>query len=229
MDEQPRAPAMQSLSAEREWTVDGVPVLTASVSLPKPTNYENRAIRRISRFYRLQRHAYLRYCEVMLFPKAADAYRQAVANSGPLPSCSAALTYHVTYTGPNFWSLHTDSREQIGTQVEFLRRGDTWNLWNGYPVPLTDFFPRRYPIRKKLLKTAAEEIERQERAGVSRYHEYWRQELRRTFSRENFYLTAEDLCFFWQMHAVAPAVEGIPTFHIPFSKDGCRLPNPYKI
>ena len=41
-------------SAEREWTVEGLPVLTAQVSLPEPVGSENRTTRRIRRYYRAQ-------------------------------------------------------------------------------------------------------------------------------------------------------------------------------
>ena len=51
-------------------------------------------------------------------------------------------------------------------------------------------------------------------------------ELRRRFNRENFYLCPDGLRFFWQMYAIAPAAEGIPTFFLPFSAEGCRWPEP---
>lgn len=217
------------LTAEREWTADGIPVLTASVSLPEPAARGSRAMRRIGWFYRLEMRSYLRYCQTMLFPKAAELCRQALENSAPQPRCAAALSYRVTYASDGLWSLSADAREQFGGHTRILRRGDTWNLLTGYPVPLTEFFPPRFPVRKYLLKRAGAEIVRQEEAGIARYHDSWRQELRRAFSRENFYLTPEGLCFFWQMQAIAPTAEGIPTFLVPYGEE-CRLPapSPYK-
>lgn len=214
----------ETFAAEREWTVDDIPILTAAVSVPRPMDRRSRAARRIDRFYQLQARAYFRYCENWLFPKAAAAYRQALADSGPLPSCSASLGYTVTCSERGLWSLHTDTRECMGGRTEVLRRGDTWDLRTGYPIPLSDFFPHRTPVRKLLLQTAAEEIARQEAAGIARYHDKWRQELRRSCNRENFYVTPEGIRFFWQMYAVAPAAEGIPTFTLPFGEAGCRWP-----
>ncbi|MCI2057521.1 MAG: RsiV family protein [Oscillibacter sp.] len=216
----------EPVTAEQEWTVDGIPVLTASVSIPRPTGPGSRLTRKIAWFYRMQGRSYLRYCKNFLYPETAAAYRQALAAGTPLPSHTAELTYRVTLSEQGFWSLYTESREQTDGHLEILRRGDTWNLRMGTPAPLADFFPKHYPIRKNLLQAACEEIERQERAGISRYHSRWRQELRHSFSRENFYLTPEGLCIFWPMYAVAPATEGIPAFCIPFSEDGCRIPPP---
>ena len=213
-------------AAEREWTVDEIPVLRATLSLPRPVDRSSRAGRRIDRFYQLQARSYLRYCENWLFPRAAAEYRQALENSAPLPRCTAALSYQVTCSERGIWSLHTDTRECLGGRPELLRRGDTWDLRTGYPIPLSAFFPRREPIRKHLLETAAAEIARQESEGTACYHEKWRQELRRSFNRENYFITPEAICFFWQMYAIAPWAEGIPTFCLPLGQRGSRWPVP---
>lgn len=213
-------------TAERQWSVEDIPVLTATVSLPRPTDCSGRAARRIDRFYQLQARSYFRYCENWLFPKAAAEYRQALADSGPLPHYTADLTHQVTCCEHGIWSLHTDTRECLGGRAEVLRRGDTWDLRTGYPVPLSSFFPRRTAVRKLLLQTAEGEILRQEAAGVAQYHEKWRQALRRSFNRENYFVTPDGLCFFWQMYAIAPRAEGVPTFSLPFGQQGCRWPLP---
>ena len=46
------------------------------------------------------------------------------------------------------------------------------------------------------MEAAEAEIQRQETAGISRYHEGVRRLLRRHFNPQNFYLTAEGLSFF---------------------------------
>ena len=52
----------EDFAAEREWMVEGIPVLAASVSLPRPEPAKDRVSRRILRYYRLQCRAYLSYC-----------------------------------------------------------------------------------------------------------------------------------------------------------------------
>lgn len=218
----------EAFTVEREWTVDGIPVLTASLSVPRPAGRTGRTARRIDRFYQLQCRTYLRYCEKLLFPKVAAEYQQALAGSAPLPHDIAVMSYQVTCSEHGIWSLYTDIRETIGGHTEVLRRGDSWNLHTGYPMPLSAFFPKRFPIRKKLLACAENEICRQEKAGLACYHDNYRQELRKHFNRENFYVQPDCLRFFWQMYAVAPSAEGIPVFAMPFSEDGCRWPEPGK-
>lgn len=101
----------ETFTAEREWVVEGIPVLTARIALPEPVGPETRLKRRIRRYYRTQCRAYLRYCGRQLFPMAAAAYRAALASSAPLPCFHAELTYHVTCHEGGFWSLYTQSQE----------------------------------------------------------------------------------------------------------------------
>lgn len=225
MEEQPQALELETFSAHREWTLDGLPVLTADLVLPRPVERKNRPAKRLDRFYQLQCRTYLHYCEQFLFPYAAQLCRQALENAQALPVCTASLTYRVTRNRDGILSLYTQSREVCGGAPFVQRRGDTWNLATGYPIPLAVCLPRRAPVKKLLCAAAAEEIARQESAGVSRYHEAWRRELRRSFNSQNYYLTEEGLAFFWQMHAIAPAAEGIPAFSLPFGTQGCQLPD----
>lgn len=76
---------LDSFTAQREWTVDDIPVLSAEISLPRPKNRSDRVARRIDRYYQLYVRSYMRYCEQWLFPQAAEAYRLALVNSTPSP------------------------------------------------------------------------------------------------------------------------------------------------
>ena len=205
-------------AAEREWTVEGIPVLTAAVELPQPQGADA-VSRRIRRYYQAQCKAFLRYCERWLFPQAEAEYRAALAASAPLPCFRAELGYRVTYNSGGLWSLYTQSREvSLPGRTLLTRRGDTWDLAAGYPVPLSAFFPSRSPWRRQLLALAAEDIQRQERAGVARYDPEWRKKLRRRFNSRNYYLTEEGLTYFYPMYAIAPAAEAIPAFTLPYGQ-----------
>ena len=160
----------ETFTAEREWVVDGIPVLTARIALPEPVGPETRLKRRIRRYYRTQCRAYLRYCGRQLFPMAAAAYRAALASSAPLPCFHAELTYHVTCQEGGFWSLYTQSQEPDSGGRTLLRRwGDTWDLRTGYPAALPSFFPLHSGWKRKLLHLAAGEIRQQEAAGYAQY------------------------------------------------------------
>ena len=215
----------QPLVTEREWTEDGIPVLTASCSLPQPSEPGGAAARRVRRYYQLQRRCFFRYCETCLLPQARAEYRAALAASRPLPCFRAELGYRVTWNRDGLWSLYTHTREPgPGGRPLLGRRGDTWDLAAGYPVPLKAFFPGVRNWKGTLLALAAGEAARREAAGVSRYHDRWQQSLRRQFNARNYYLTEEGLAFFYPMYAIAPAAEGIPVFLLPYGTPGLRQP-----
>ena len=217
----------EALTTEREWTVEEIPVLTAAVSLPEPVPAADRISRRIRRYYQLQCRSFLRYCEAYLLPLAAEEYRAALAASQPLPRLHAELSYQVTYNEGGLWSLYTQSREQgPGGQTALLRRGDTWDLASGYPVALPALFPRRSGWKRRLLEAVEAEAARRAAAGVSQYHEGLRRRLRQYFNPQNFFLTGEGLAVFYPMYAIAPAMEGIPVFTIPYGRGGPALPAP---
>ena len=211
----------ESFTAEREWTVDGIPVLTAAVSLPRPVPAADRVPRRIHRYYQLQCRSFLRYCERFLLPRAAAEYRAALEASAPLPVFRAELGYRVTWNSGGLWSLYTQSRETApGGPALLTRRGDTWDLSAGYPAPLSAFFPPKTAWKKQLLTQAEGEIQRQEAEGTARYREDWRRQLRRSFNSQNFYLTEAGLSVFYPMYAIAPAAEGVPVFTLPYGQEG---------
>ena len=211
----------ESVTTEREWAAEGIPVLSAAVSVPEPIPAADKISRRIRRYYQLQCRSYLRYCEKALLPQAAAEVRSALDASQPLPRFQAELTYQVTYNQDGLWSLYTQSRESgPGWGTVLLRRGDTWDLSSGYPMALTAFFPRRSGWKRRLLEAADAEVRRREAAGASHYYEGVRRKLRRYLNPQNFYLTADGLVFFYPMYAIAPAVEGIPTFLIPGTEAG---------
>lgn len=215
---------LEPVLARREWTVDGVPVLTAELSLPRPVGEGGRPARRLARYYQLYARSYLRYCERWLFPQSAEACRLALETSAPIPQDSARLTYRVTCNGGGVLSLYTESVEKCGGRTERRRHGDTWDLLTGAPIPLSACFPKKYPWRKALLRGAEAELERRERAGVTRCYEGWRRLLRRSFSPDHFYLSETELFWFWQALAVAPLGEGIPVFSVPYGENDCFFP-----
>ena len=214
---------VETLSAQREWVTEGIPALCAEISLPLPTVPNSRILRRIQRFYQLQSRSYLRYCEHWLAPKAAADCRRALLESSPLPEYTARLTFQITCNESGILSLYTESREFTGGRPLVLRHGDTWDLYTGFPMPAAAFFTPHTSLRKLLLTTAADEIRRQEEAGISRYAEDWPQAMKRSFNRNNFYITPDAFCFFWQMHTIAPSAEGIPTFSLPFDGSASLL------
>ncbi len=208
----------EAMEAERVWDADGAIILQARARLPQPSDADRRWLK-IRAFYRLQIRAFFRYCNAELRPWAEREYRAARENSGPIPCFQAELSFQETYRAGRWWSLYVELRENAAPGPPFRRRwGDVWDLLTGYPAPLSDFFPRRCAWKRKLLSIAAAEMERQEKRGLSRYHPDWRRRLRRSFNPRNYYLTPDGIAFFFPMYALAPPMEGLPSFLCPWTE-----------
>lgn len=200
----------------RCWRADDLPLLTAEAELP---HWEGKGGERFNRYYRSYARAFTRYCEKELLPHLREEYQQAVTSSGVLPSCRAELHTTVTMQTGQLLSLFTDSVETGGPRRLVLRRADTWDLSCGFPMTLSAFFPGG-GCRKKLLALAERKIRAEQEQGISCYHPDYRKELRTHFNAQNFYLTDEGVCFFYQMYTIAPASEGIPLFSLPYDTTG---------
>lgn len=214
---------IRSMEEEQEWTAEDLPILRAAVSLPEPE--EERSWRRVGQFYRLQKRAFLQYCKKELLPWAEAEARIALEKSVPPPCFHAELRWQETYHTARLWSLYTEVRETTMPGLpSLLRWGDTWDLTTGYPLALHAFFPPRTPWRKRIREEAEAEILRQEGRGEAEYFPDWRRRLRRYFNPRSFYLTEQGIAFFYPMYALAPAVEGIPTFLLPWDGDAPEEP-----
>ncbi len=214
----------ESFVMERTWTVDDLPVLQARITLPQPVG-TSRIHRRINRYYQTQGRAFLRYCQRFLLPEATRRHQLAL-EAGSIPPCETAqLDYHITYNDAGLWSLYTQSREiDEGGRPLLIRRGDTWDLQIGCPVPLSSFFPPHFPCKRRLSAFAAEEVDRRQRCGVLQPLDGWRRKLRRRFNSRNFYLTEGGLAFFYPMYAIAPGPAGIPVFTLARGQGSLLVP-----
>lgn len=204
------------LTFERSFAHEGRVVLRAVVRLPQCRGHDSRT-RRIDRYYERMARSYLKYCELF----AAEQAQRALANTPDAPCVRAELCYRKTLTQDGICSLYIDAAERGGIPRRLtVRRGDTWDLHEGYPLPLSAFCSEKN-IRRLLLRAAHEQAKNQQTAGVAEYYDGLAARLRRSFNAENFYLTPDALCWFYQMYAIAPAMEGIPVFSLPF--DGTRI------
>ncbi len=206
---------LQPLDRELCFCADELPLLTAQILLPR---WEDRKGGRFNRYYRACSESFQRTCRRELFPRAEAAYCRARENALPIPQWQAALTTTVTLQCEHLISLRTTGQVSGPPQRHLGQRGDTWDLRHGLLLSLSDCFPPHTCWRKRILQFAAAQIEDWETQGIARYHDNWRSELRRAFHPHSFYLTPDGLCFFFPPESIAPAVEEIPTFCLPYDR-----------
>lgn len=210
---------VEALLRQRQWTEDGIPVLTLSLSLPFcRTVLPDRRLRRMNRCFENFARCYERYCERFLLPQAKAAFREAAGQSRPFCPWQAEARYHTALQSPSVWSLVIETEERCETGIFLRRRGDSWDLCDGYPLSLSDFFPGEpFPLRR-IRRSVREELSAKTEGALLRPD--WKTRLRTAAKRENFYLTEAGLCFFYPQFALGNASLGIPTFLLPWDGAG---------
>ena len=205
----------------RTFPPDDLPLLTARLRLPR---WDGTGGKRFDRFYSAYGHAFFSYCQSVLLPRAQAALELSRENGGALPEWEITLDTVVTLQREDRLSLYTDTVERCGGRRLTLRRSETWELSDGSLLPLSRLFPGGTPWRRRLLRTAADQIRRQQEQGIARYYPDWQRRVRTSFSADRFYLTEQGVCLFYQMYTIAPAAEGIPVFSLPWDEEiGPRL------
>lgn len=207
---------------ERQFPPDDLPLLTARVRLPR---WDGQDGRRFDLYYTAYARAFFSYCLHTLLPRATEALALSRQSGGAIPDWHITLDTNVTLHTDRLVSLYTDTVEQTDGRRLVVRRADTWDLAENTPLPPTQLFPGVSVPRRRLLGDVTDQILRRQEQGLAAYNLDWRRAIRAAFSADHLYLTPEHLCLFYQMYTIAPALEGIPVFRIPYDeKRGPRLP-----
>lgn len=209
----PPAVTVRPVLSDLTFCADEIPLLTAEAALPC---WKSRRSRRFERYYRACAAAFANDCRCRIFPQAERLYRQALETAQSLPQWHAQLRTVLTFQTADTVSLYTETSLTGCPSRSVFRRSDTWDLRRGLPLRLQELFPPRTAWRSLLLQTAAQQIEEAHAQGIALYDPGWRKQLRRCFDPHCFYLTGEGLCFFYPLCSIAPAVEGLPTFFLPY-------------
>jgi hypothetical protein len=129
------------------------------------------------------------------------------------------LSHTVTRFEDGVLSLYRDHAERVGSkEAPVLRIADNWNVYEGYPLKLWTFFPNKKQALRRLLMEAESFLRAQEKQADITLFEPLGKWLRRRFKTNQFYLTQDGLCLFWQMGDVAPESAGIIEVLIPYEK-----------
>ena len=129
-------------------------------------------------------------------------------------------TYEITHQTDRLVSiLRTHYGHTGGTYPTLLYMADHFDLTTGAVLTFDDFFTD--PDAAAAI--ALEEVLRQAAQGDANGVTYDAALTERLFNRENFYLTADAVVFFYQPQDLAPNAAGAPTFPVPRSLFGDLL------
>lgn len=220
-----KAPILPALAEpgcrERVFEADGAKLLTVRARWPRLEETCPGA-RRLNRYYDALADRWLKRWEGPLQAQAraalaagdAEASASGGAGSRSLP-WRASLDFTVTLFRDGVLSLYLDAVEEVGARrPRRVRQGDAWRLPSGVPLTLRELLPRRRWWRGPVLEAARRQAGRQLQAGEAVFYDDWVRLLSKRFSPRRFYLTPAGPAIFYPVEAVAPAMEGFPTFSL---------------
>lgn len=216
--------AMPGLAAPGscEWVFEdgGVKLLSVQARWPQ-LEETSPGVRRVNRYYEALAERWLKRWEGSLQSQARAALASGGTADAPpeggigsLP-WSAGLDFTVTLFQNGTLSLYIDAVENVGQRrPRRVRQGDVWRLPSGTPVTLRELLPPRRWWRLPVLEEVRRQAGRQLQAGEAVFYDDWVRLVSKRFSPSRFYLTKTGPEVFYPVEAIAPAMEGFPTFSL---------------
>jgi Protein of unknown function (DUF3298). len=167
-----------------------------------------------------------RYATTVMRKNAEKDYEYRMENGYPFNPYELRTDFIVTLNKDGILSLYTDVYEFTGgAHGNTLRYADIWYTGSGFPAIASEFFPKGTNYKRLLTDFATKEAAAQIAAGTSMYFDDYPDLIKKSFSKDNIYLTPAGMALFYQQYEIAPYSEGIPVFITPYnSESGPSLP-----
>lgn len=131
------------------------------------------------------------------------------------PPWETQLDFTVTLFQDGLLSLYWEVSEDVGgRRPRRIRQGDVWRLPQGLPLTLRELLPPRRWWRGPVLEEVRRQIGERINSGDAVFFEDWPSLASQKFSPGRFYLTEEGPVVFYPIEALAPAMEGFPSFSL---------------
>lgn len=180
-------------------------LLTADAAWPQLEG-DAPGVRRINRYCNALAQRWQKRWEGPLLTRAR------AANRPDTPPWEAGMTFRVTLLTEACFSFYIDIIEGTGPTPRRIRLGEVWSLPDGRPLPLRELLPPGRARKGALLAQVGEQIERRLASGESLFYQDWPRRIAAHLSPQRFYMEEDGPVLFFPIRAIAPSMEGFPTF-----------------
>lgn len=152
-----------------------------------------------------------RKAETELYKEAIELYQYNKENGYPIMVYEIVKDFKITFNSSNIISLYSyEYTFTGGAHGNTIRTSQTWNLLQGFMIPLESFFPNNPYFVLNILKQINIQIQKE----PDIYFENACQLVLDTFNPQSFYLTPNGIVIYFQQYDIAPYSSGIRTFLI---------------
>lgn len=209
-----RQPELVWHQEQKTMTLEGEPVLEYTLSWPELKG-GGLGGKWISRYYAHLAKSWRLRWQREIYWKACLALTEQRAASRPFTPWRGALQGEVTLWEGGLLSLRLQGEEDRGDGRPCrVRWGDVWNVREGAPCPLSEFFRGQKGWKKGVTSQIKEKGRQAQQAGALFFDSDWEQRITSHIPFRDFCLTEEGIEFVLPQCAVSPAVEGTPSFSI---------------
>lgn len=200
---------------ERELTLNGEPVLVFRLSWPE-LREEGPGARRINRCYRRMAQVWRQRWQREVYCLACLQLAQRRTDSRPFFPWRACLKGEVTLWEGDVLSLRLEGEEIRGDgRPNRVCWGDTWQVGQGIPYPISRAMGGGRGWRRRLLQAALEEGRARSARGECFLGADWEKQLKGLLPLEDYCLTPQGLELPFPQSTIAPPAEGVPVLSLP--------------
>ena len=200
---------------ERELTLDGEPVLAYDLSWPE-FREEGPGMRRINRCYQHMARVWRQRWQREVYCLACLQLAQRRADSRPFFPWKASLKGQVSLREGDLLSLRLQGEEIRGDgRPNLVCWGDTWQVAQGIPCPISQAIGAGRGWRRRLLQAALEEGRARSARGECFLGADWEKQLKGLLPLEDYCLTPQGLELPFPQCTIAPPAEGVPVLSLP--------------
>lgn len=189
-------------------------IINISITYPVIKNESNiEALDKINNYYIEFAQNYISDIESEEKEFAQEDFEAANDDNREFMPHEYASTVEIKYQGRLLSFLNIQYMNTWGAHPNSIQKSDTFDLTTGNKLTLEDVMGKSEDeVKKEILEKVISEIKKVEGTDEFYYYETYKDDIESTFNPEDYFLTNDGLCVFYQQYSIAPYVVGFPTF-----------------
>ncbi len=160
-----------------------------------------------------------RYCDFAKTKMLKEAEKNKTRFKDGFKPFGAVLRYICSYIEDNIISIVVDANVFCGGDNQQCKRlSQNWDVKGGRLLLYEDFFSS--DDKKSLLRGIVSEANLRQTTGMSAFFPDYEKRLKKSFSKNDFYLTPKGYAFFYPAGAISPTTENEVFFVLGFKGGG---------
>lgn len=211
---------IKSNTLQKKLMYDSQKVLEYTIHYPQ-LYVHNEPLQKINAMFQAQAQKLVDYSEQELFQHAVADYKQRKEDNIPFFPYVVMLDYYIPYNRKGLLSILLQKYVYAGGA-----HGNTNQYAYNFYVPtqkevqLAQLYPNNSNYQTQIKNEVKRQIKEQMATNKGMYFDDYEKLVDQYFDPYNFYLMENGIGVFFNLYEIAPYVQGIPSFFLPYNKSG---------